>query len=149
MSDSLKVQLSNSMKDAMRAKDKNRLQTIRLMLAAIKQQEVDKRSELKDSDVLAILDKQLKQRRDSIEQFNTAGRDDLAQQETYEMNIIQEFLPQPLTDEEINQLISSAMETSGAESMRDMGKVMGIIKPQAQGRADMGKISGMIKARLN
>ena len=148
MSDSLKTQLSNSMKDAMRAKDKDRLQTIRLILSAIKQLEIGNRAELEDSDVLAILDKQLKQRRDSIEQFNAAGRNDLAQQETYEMSIIQEFLPNPLTDEEIDQLISSAIGKTGAESMRDMGKVMGLIKPQAQGRADMGKISGMIKARL-
>jgi len=148
MSDSLKTQLSNSMKDAMRAKDKDRLQTIRLILSAIKQLEIGNRAELEDSDILAILDKQLKQRRDSIEQFNAAGRNDLAQQETYEMSIIQEFLPNPLTDEEIDQLISSAIGKTGAESMRDMGKVMGLIKPQAQGRADMGKISGMIKARL-
>lgn len=149
MSDSLKKQLSDGMKDAMRAKDKDRLQTIRLMIAAIKQQEIDQRVVLDDTAVLAILDKQLKQRRDSIAQFTDAGRDDLAQQESDEMVVIQEFLPSPLSDDEIDQLISTALEQSGAESMRDMGKVMAIIKPQAQGRADMGKISGMIKSRLN
>ncbi|MCK5725939.1 MAG: GatB/YqeY domain-containing protein [Thiotrichaceae bacterium] len=149
MSDSLKTQLSNGMKDAMRAKDKNRLETIRLMLSAIKQQEVDQRIDLDDTAVLAILDKQLKQRRDSMTQFTEAGRDDLAKQEGYEIDIIQEYLPSPLSDDEINQLITTALKQSGAESMRDMGKVMAIIKPQAQGRADMGKISGMIKSHLS
>ncbi len=137
------------MKEAMRAKDKARLTTIRLALAAIKQIEVDKRIELDDTAILAILDKMVKQRRESIKMYEEADRQELADVEHAEIAVIQDFLPQPLTDTEIDQLIDDAVAKSGAESIRDMGKVMGILKPQLQGRADMGPVSGKIKARLS
>ncbi len=148
MSD-LKASINNAMKEAMRAKDKARLTTIRLALAAIKQIEVDKRIELDDTAILAILDKMVKQRRESIKMYEEAGRQELADVEHAEIAVIQDFLPQPLTDAEIDQLIDDAVAKSGAESIRDMGKVMGILKPQLQGRADMGPVSGKIKARLS
>lgn len=144
----LKQEVTNAMKAAMKGGDKERLATIRLILAAVKQVEVDERRDLEDADLLAVLDKMVKQRRDSIAQYNDAGRDDLAAQEETEMAVIQDFLPQPLTDAEIEELIKAAVAETGAESMRDMGKVMGILKPQLQGRADMGKVSGQIKALL-
>jgi len=140
--------IKEDMKQAMRDKAKERLSTIRLILAATKQQEVDQRITLEDSDVLIILDKMVKQRRDSIEQFDKAGRDDLSDKEKAELVVIQDYLPQPLTEEEILQLISEAIADTGAESMRDMGKVMGFLKPKMQGRADMGKVSGLIKSQL-
>ncbi|MRX28666.1 GatB/YqeY domain-containing protein [Kangiella sp. HZ709] len=148
MSD-LKATINNAMKEAMRAKDKARLTTIRLALAAIKQIEVDKRIELDDTAILAILDKMVKQRRESIKMYEEADRQELADVEHAEIAVIQDFLPQPLTDTEIDQLIDDAVAKSGAESIRDMGKVMGILKPQLQGRADMGPVSGKIKARLS
>lgn len=149
MTAALHDRITDDMKSAMRAKDKDRLQTIRLILAAIKQQEVDTREEVSEDDVLLILDKLVKQRRDSIKQFNDAGREDLSSIEEAELLIIQEYLPTPLTESEINTLIDEAIEQSGASSMKEMGKVMGIIKPKAQGRADMGKISGLIKNKLS
>lgn len=136
------------MKTAMKSGDKERLATIRLMLAAAKQVEIDERRDLSDADLLAILDKMVKQRRDSISQFKEAGRDDLVAQEQSEMEVIQNFLPQPLSEAEIETLIAAAIADAGAESMKDMGKVMGLLKPQLQGRADMGKVSGQIKAQL-
>lgn len=145
----LKTTINNAMKDAMRAKDKARLTTIRLALSAIKQVEVDTRTELDDATILAILDKMVKQRRESIKMYEEAGRQELADVEHAEIEVLQEFLPQALSEEEINQLIEQAISQSGAESMRDMGKVMGILKPQLQGRADMGKVSGLIKNRLS
>jgi len=145
----LKQRLVDDMKSAMRAKEKDRLMTIRTLLAAIKQQEVDTREELDDNDVLAILDKQSKQRRESISQFSSAGRDELVAQEELELGFIQEYLPEPMTDDEIQSLINEAVNATEASSMKDMGKVMAYIKPKAQGRADMGKISGQIKAALN
>jgi len=148
MSD-LKKQLSEDMKSAMRAKEKQRLLTIRTILAGIKQQEVDTREDVDDTSVLAILDKMAKQRRESISQFSKAGRDDLVEQEEQELVIIQEYLPEPLNDDEIQALIKEAIDVSSALSIKDMGKVMAYIKPKAQGRADMGKISGLIKAALN
>jgi uncharacterized protein YqeY len=148
MSDLLS-EVKSSMKEAMRAKDKVRLSAIRMLLAAVKQIEVDQRIEVQDTDVLAILDKMLKQRRDSIEQFESAGRQELADIEKQEIEALQVFMPQALTDEEISSLIDQALTESGAESMRDMGKVMAILKPKMQGRADMGAISGKIKAKLN
>jgi len=148
MTAALKDRITDDMKSAMRAKDKDRLQTIRLILAAIKQQEVDTREEVSEDGVLLILDKLVKQRRDSIKQFNDAGREDLSSIEEAELLIIQEYLPTPLTDDEINILIDEAIQQSGASSMKEMGKVMGVIKPKAQGRADMGKISGLIKSKL-
>ena len=146
---SLKERLVDDMKSAMRAKEKDRLLTVRTILAAIKQQEVDTREDVDEAGVLAILDKQSKQRRESIAQFSKAGRDDLVAQEELGLGFIQEYLPEPLSDDEIASLIKEAMDATGADSMKDMGKVMTHIKPKAQGRADMGKISGLIKAALN
>jgi uncharacterized protein YqeY len=148
MSD-LKSQLKDAQKAAMRAKDKARLTVIRGMLAAIKRIEVDERIELDDARILSVLDKMLKQRRDSISQFQAAGRNDLADQEKYEMGVVQEFLPAQLTTAEIDALIADAIAATGASSMQDMGKVMGQLKPQLQGRADLGKVSAQIKASLN
>ena len=137
------------MKVAMRERAKERLTTIRLILAAIKQQEVDRRVELDDNDVLVILDKMVKQRKDSIEQFNKAGRDELAAKEQAEIEVIQVYLPQQLTQDEILALVDEAIAATGAESMRDMGKIMGMLKPKLQGRADMGQVSGLIKSKLS
>lgn len=132
----------------MRSKDKERLAILRLILAAFKQKEVDERIELDDTQVLAILDKLAKQHRDSISQYEQAGRDDLVEKETFELEVVQSYLPQALSEDEIKQLINEAIDSSGASSMKDMGKVMGLLKPKLQGRADMGKVSGQIKARL-
>jgi len=132
----------------MKGGDKARLAVVRLMLAAVKQREVDERIELDDSQVLAVLDKMVKQRRDSIRQYGDAGRDDLVAQEAAEIEVIQEFLPTALSDDEIDAIIEAAITETGAASMRDMGKVMGIVKPQVQGRADVGQVSGRVKQRL-
>ncbi|MDG1121625.1 MAG: GatB/YqeY domain-containing protein [Glaciecola sp.] len=140
--------LKEAQKDAMRAKDKLRLGTIRMTLAAVKQREIDERIELTDSDVLAIITKMVKQRKDAAQQFTDANRKDLADTEYAEIVILESFLPQPLSADEINDLISEAMAATGAAGMQDMGKVMGVLKPQLQGRADMGKVSGLIKAKL-
>ena len=144
----LKQQITDEMKAAMKSGDKPRLAVVRLVLAAIKQREVDERIELDDSQVLAVLDKMVKQRRDSIKQYGDAGRDDLVAQEAAEVDIIQEFLPAALTEEEVAAIVDQAIADSGAESMRDMGKVMGLVKPQVQGRADVGKVSGLVKQKL-
>ena len=149
MSDeTLKAIIKQNMKDAMRAKDKPRLGTIRLIQAEIKRIEVDERIDLDDARVLVILDKMTKQRRDSLSQFKDAGRDDLAEQEELELAVIAEFLPEALSEDELESLIKQAITDSGAESMRDMGKVMAILKPQMQGRADMGNVSKKIKSLL-
>ena len=132
----------------MRAKEKERLGTIRLVLAEIKKVEVDERINPDDTRVISIMDKMVKQRRDSIKQFTDAGRNELAAKEQSEIEVIQEFLPQPLSQEEIASLIDEAIASSGAASMKDMGKVLGLLKPQMAGRADMGKVSGLIKQRL-
>lgn len=145
----LKIRLQEEMKDAMRAKAKERLVVIRGILAAVKQREIDERIELDDTQVLAILDKLVKQRRDSSQQFRAAERADLADKEDREMEVLQEFLPAALTEVEIIQMIDEAVTATGAESMKDMGKVMGIIKSKAQGRADMSQISGLIKQKLS
>lgn len=145
----LKQQITNEMKAAMRAKEKERLKTIRMILAELKRIEVDERIELDDTRVLAVLDKMSKQRRDSISQFEEAARMDLADAERQELEVIKIFLPQPLTDEEIADLVKQAAEQSGAQSMQDMGKVMGILKPQIQGRADMGTVSKLVKSQLS
>lgn len=145
----LKKQLTEAMKAAMRAKDKQRLGTIRLMLSEFKRIEVDERIEIEDDRALVILDKMVKQRRDSIKQYEAAGRDELAAIEYAEIEVIQDFLPPPLTDEELATLVDDAIAKTGAESMRDMGKVMGIVKPQIQGRADAGAVSGIVKAKLS
>ncbi|MDH5518162.1 MAG: GatB/YqeY domain-containing protein [Gammaproteobacteria bacterium] len=144
----LKQTLTDAMKASMKSGDKKRLGVIRLMLAAIKQIEVDTREELDDAQVLAVLDKMVKQRRDSATQYTDAGRDELAEQENYEITVLQDFLPEALGDEEIDALIKAAVAETGASAMQDMGKVMGILKAQVQGRADMGAVSGKIKAIL-
>jgi uncharacterized protein YqeY len=145
---SIKDRIQQDMKDAMRAKDKARLGTIRLILAAIKQREVDERIELSDEQVIVVLDKMAKQRRESISQFEQAGRDDLIAQENLELDIIQPYLPEALDEAELNALIDAAMAATGASSIKDMGKVMGQLKPKIQGRADMGAVSALIKSRL-
>jgi uncharacterized protein YqeY len=148
MSNSLKEQITEAMKDAMRAREKERLGTIRLILSEVKRIEVDERIDIDDTRLLAVLDKMVKQRRDSISQFEQAGRQELADKEQTEIVVIQDFLPQPLSEEELATMIDDTIASVGAESMKDMGKVMGIIKPQIQGRADAGVVSGMIKAKL-
>ena len=148
MSD-LKQRITEDMKTAMRAKQKDLLLTIRNILAVVKQQEVDTREELDDTAILAIIDKLAKQRRESISQFSAAGRDDLVAQEELELEFIKAYLPEPLSDAEMKNLVTEAVTATSAESMKDMGKVMAYLKPAAQGRADMGKVSGMIKVVLN
>ncbi len=150
MSSELKVRLSSEMKVAMKAKDKERLVVIRAMQAAIKQIEIDNgRTVIEDdAEILPILDKMMKQRRDSFQQFMDADRPELAEQETFEMKIIQEFLPQPLSADEVAEMVAKAITDSGAASMQEMGKVMGLLKPQMQGRADMAEVSKIIKATL-
>ncbi|WGZ95523.1 MAG: GatB/YqeY domain-containing protein [Candidatus Thiothrix putei] len=145
---SLKAQITEDMKTAMRAHEKAQLGVIRLILAAIKQQEVDTRAEMDDTAVLVVLDKMCKQRRESIRQYGDAGRTDLVAQEEYELGIIQTYLPQPLSVAELDDLIQQAITETGATSVRDMGKVMTWLKPKAQGRTDMGQVSGLIKTRL-
>ncbi|MCT2530150.1 GatB/YqeY domain-containing protein [SAR92 clade bacterium H921] len=146
---SMKKQINDAMKEAMRAKDKPRLGAIRLIQAEIKRIEVDERIEIDDTRVLAILDKMVKQRRDSINQYEAAGRQELADVEVQEISVIQDFLPAALSDAEIAAMVEAAVTSSGATSMADMGKVMGILKPQIQGRADGGAVSGLVKAALN
>ncbi len=148
MSD-LKDKLTEDMKSAMRAGEKSRLLTIRLILAAVKQLEVDTRSELSDQDIIAVLTKMQKQRRESITHFEKANRQDLTDIELAELKIIGEYLPEALSDAEIEKFIAEALSTSGAASIKDMGKVMGILKPKIAGRADMSKVSATIKAALN
>jgi uncharacterized protein YqeY len=144
----IKEQITEDMKTAMRAQDKEKLVTIRLILAAIKQREVDERIVLTDENVLSILDKMLKQRRESITQFEVANRQDLVKKEQEEVKVIQHYLPEPLTIGEIYELIDHAIKETGATSVKDMGKVMGIIKPKIQGRADVATVSNHIKDRL-
>ncbi|MDG1772376.1 MAG: GatB/YqeY domain-containing protein [Oceanicoccus sp.] len=145
----LKARIYEAMKAAMRAKDKQRLGTIRLIQAEIKRIEVDERIEVDNARLLAVLDKMCKQRRDSIQQYTDAGRTELAEIEIAEINVIQDFLPAQLSEEELNNMIAAAVSSTGAESMKDMGKVMGILKPQLQGRADMGEVSKLIKSQLS
>ena len=145
----LKARIQEEMKAAMKGGDKKRLGVIRLILAAVKQREVDERIELSDEQVLAVLDKMVKQRRDSVSQYEQAGRTELAEQETYEIGVIQEYLPSALDENEIAALIDEAIATTGAASVKDMGKVMGLVKPQVQGRADMGQVSALVKGKLS
>ena len=142
-------QVTAEVKLAMKARDKPRLGALRLIMADFKRIEVDERIELDDERVLVILDKMTKQRKDSCQQFQDAGREDLAKQEALEIAVIAEFLPDQLSDEEISGLIEAAIAESGAASMQDMGRVMAIVKPQVQGKADMGAVSGLVKARLS
>lgn len=144
----LSQRIREDMKAAMKAGDKRRLGVIRLILAAIKQREVDERIELDDTQTLVVLDKMVKQRRDSIEQFEKAGRNELAEQESFEIQVLQGYMPEALGDAEIDTLIAEAIAGTGAASLRDMGKVMGQLKPKIQGRADMGAVSALVKQRL-
>ena len=146
---SLKARISDDMKSAMKAGDKDRLKVVRLILAAIKQVEVDKRIELDDAAVLGVLEKMVKQRRDSVEQFEKGGRQDLADIELAEIKVLEEYLPEQLSDDELDAMIDEVISVTGAESIRDMGKVMGAIKSQAAGRADMGAVGAKVKAKLN
>jgi uncharacterized protein YqeY len=144
----LRQQITEDMKTAMRAKEAQRLGAIRLLLAAMKQREVDERIELSDEQVVAVIEKMLKQRRDSIAQYEAAGRQDLADNEKFEVSVLQGYMPQALSNTEIDALISAAVASSGAVGVKDMGKVMALVKPQMAGRADMGKVSALIKSRL-
>ena len=146
---SLKQQISDDMKAAMRARDAARLGAIRLLLAAMKQREVDERIELSDADVVAIIEKMNTQRRDSISQYEAAGRQDLADVEKFEMSILTTYMPQQLSEAEVATAVADAIAASGAVGQQDMGKVMGLLKPKLAGRADMGKVSALIKAQLS
>ena len=145
----LKSQIQEDVKNAMRARDKERLGALRLLSAAIKQIEVDTREELDDAGVLAVLDKMSKQRRESLEQYEKAGREDLAAKERFELEVIANYLPEPLSDAEVQALVDQAIASTGAAGMQDMGTVMGQLKPQVQGRADMKALSGLVRERLN
>jgi len=145
----LKGQITEDMKSAMKAGEKDRLKVVRLILAAIKQIEVDKRIELDDASVLAVLTKMVKQRRDSIEQFEKGDREDLAKIERDEIAVLEQYLPEPLSADELTAMVDDVIRASGAEGIRDMGKVMGQIKAKASGRADMGAVSAAVKERLN
>jgi len=144
----LKNKITEDMKTAMRAKDSARLGTVRLLLAAMKQKEVDERVVLTDADILAIIDKMVKQRRESIAQFEKAARNDLADAEKFEIGVLSTYLPQQLSEAEVGQAIAAAIAQTGAAGARDMGKVMAALKPRLAGRADMGKVSGLVKAKL-
>jgi len=146
---SMKARITEDMKAALRAKDAPRLSAIRLLLAAIKQKEIDERVELTDADVLAIVEKQIKQRRDSISQYQAAKRQDLVDAETLELNLLTAYLPKQLSEAEVGEEIARAIAETGARSMPDMGKVMGLLKGRLAGRADMGKVSGLVRARLS
>ena len=146
---SLLIQLKDAQKESMKSKDKVRLGAIRMVLAEIKQREIDNKTTLDDAGITSVLVKLVKQRRDSYTQYKDAGRDDLAEIEANEIEALEAFLPQPLTEEEILALIDAAIAESGAAGMQDMGKVMGLIKAKAEGKADLGKVSGLIKQRLS
>lgn len=146
---SLKLQITEDMKTAMRAKDTARLGAIRLLLAAMKQREVDERIELSDADVISIIEKMIKQRRDSISQFEAANRQELADAEKFEINVLQTYMPQPLSEDDVATAVAEAIAASGAKSPQEMGKVIALLKPKLAGRADMGKVSALVKARLS
>lgn len=145
---SLASRIQDDVKAAMRSKDKERLATLRLITAAIKQKEVDERIELDDAGILSVLEKMLKQRKDSIEQFGKAGRDDLIAKEESEVKVIQEYMPEQMSEAEIAAIVDAAIASTGASEMKDMGKVMGQVKPQVAGKADMGLVSSLVKAKL-
>ena len=145
----LKDQITEDMKTAMRAKDSVRLGAIRLLLAAIKQREVDERIELTDADVITVIEKMLKQRRDSITAFESAKRTDLADIEKFEVTVLQTYMPKQMSEAEISAIVDQVIADSGAQGAKDMGKVVGLVKPLVAGMADMGKVSGLIKARLS
>jgi uncharacterized protein YqeY len=145
---SLKAKITEDMKAAMRAKDAPRLSAIRLLLAAMKQKEIDERIELSDTDVVSIIDKMMKQRRESITQYEAGNRRDLADAEKFEITVLQAYMPQALSEAEVEAEIAAAMQATGAKAMSDMGKVMAVLKPKLAGRADMGKVSALVKAKL-
>ncbi len=149
MTSTLKQRINDDVKQAMRDREKQRLGALRMITAAIKQKEVDERTELDDNGVLALIDKLAKQYRDSIEQYREAGRDDLVEKESNELNIITEYLPEQLNETDLEALINKAIEETGASGMADMGKVMGELKPKVQGRADMGAVSAKVKTLLS
>jgi len=146
---SLKARITDDMKTAMRAKDAQRLSAIRLLLAAIKQREVDERKDMSDADVMSVIEKMIKQRRDSIEQFQRGGRQDLVGIELFELSVLQAYMPQALSEGEVVAAVAAAIQSSGAKGMADMGKAMAVLKPQLAGRADMGKVSALVKAKLS
>ncbi len=145
---SLKARISDDLKTAMRSGNASRRDAIRLVLAALKQREVDERRELSDADIIAVIDKMIKQRRESIAQFEKGGRQDLADKEKFELDVLQAYMPQALSDAEIESAIAAALQESGASAPSDMGKVMAVLKPRLAGRADMGKVSALVKSRL-
>jgi uncharacterized protein YqeY len=145
---SLRDRVNEDMKNAMRAREAEKLGALRLLLAAMKQREVDERITLDDAGVISVIEKMMKQRRDSIEQYEKAQRQDLADKEKFEMSVLQAYLPQGLTQAEIESIVAGAVASSGAKSAADMGKVMAIVKPQVAGRADMGKVSALVKSKL-
>ena len=145
----LKLQISDDIKSAMRNREKERLITLRMITAAIKQKEVDERIELDDSHVLASIDKLARQHKDSIQQFEDAGRNDLVEKEKSELLIVQTYLPEQLSDEDVSKIVNTAIKTASAESIKDMGKVMGILKPELQGRTDMSNVSKIVKTLLS
>ena len=145
----LKEQITEEMKAAMRARDTQRLSAIRLVLAAIKQKEVDERKDLSDQDVISVVEKMIKQRRESITQYEKAARADLADVEKFELAVLQTYMPQPLSESEVEAAVAAALTESGAQGVRDMGKVMGVLKNKLAGRADMSVVSAIVKARLN
>ena len=144
----LKAKITDDMKAAMKAKEAQRLSAVRLLLAAIKQREVDERKELSDAEIVSVIEKMIKQRRDSIAQFQAAKRQDLVEGETFELNLLSAYLPKQLTDAEIAEEVSAAVAQTGAKSASDMGKVMGVLKGKLAGRADLGKVSALVKAKL-
>jgi uncharacterized protein YqeY len=146
---SLKTRINDDVKAAMRAGETRRRDTLRLLLAALKQREVDERKELADADVVAVIDKMIKQRRESIAQFEKGGRQDLADQEQFEVGVLQAYMPQALSDAEIAAAVAEAIAVAGAKAPSDMGKVMGVLKSKLAGRADMGKVSSLVKAKLS
>lgn len=149
MSESVKERIQEDVKAAMRARDKARLSVLRMTTAAIKQREVDSRSELDDAGVLSVLDKMIKQRRESVDHYRSAGRQDLVDKESFEIGVLEEYLPAPLSDAELDAMIGAAIEQTGASSMKEMGAVMAQLRPQIQGRADMGAVSARVKQRLS
>jgi len=146
---SVKAKITDDMKAAMKARETQRLSAIRLLLAAIQQREVDERKELSDAEVASVIEKMIKQRRDSIAQFQAAGRQDLVEKETFELNLLSGYLPKQLTDAEIGSEIAAAIVQTGAKGAADMGKVMGLLKGKLSGRADMGRVSALVKAKLS
>ncbi len=146
---SVKAKITDDMKAAMKAREAQRLSAIRLLLAAVKQREVDERKELSDAEVASVIEKMIKQRRDSIAQFQAAGRQDLVEKETFELNLLSGYLPKQLTDAEIGSEIAAAIVQTGAKGAADMGKVMGLLKGKLSGRADMGRVSALVKAKLS